>query len=290
MSKQAFIFEVSDRSFEKYVLGNSNKAPVFVAFIGVWSEPCIKMCDMFAELATEFAEQFVFAKVDIDENSELKEKYGVHNVPTLKVFVDGKAMVTEEGKLEEEEARALLKSYGIVNQTEELRMQARQLHMQGNTQEAIMQLTLAVQQDPSNTRVAMDMVQIFIDMGELEQASSLFNRLPEKDKGSETGLSLSGQLWIIKEAAKTAGLEILKETILKNPDDYDARFDCAICEIAQHNTQQALDHLFYIQQHKADYKEGAAREMIITIINTLAPNNPEMAQQYRTQLAGMLAV
>jgi putative thioredoxin len=290
MSKQAFIFDVSDRSFEKYVLGNSNKAPVFVAFIGVWSEPCITMCDMFAELATEFAEQFVFAKVDIDENSELKEKYGIHNVPTLKVFVDGKAMVTEEGKLEEEEARALLKSYGIVNQTEELRMQARQLHMQGNTQEAIMQLTLAVQQDPSNTRVAMDMVQIFIDMGELEQASSLFNRLPEKDKGSETGLSLSGQLWIIEEAAKTAGLEILKETILKNPDDYDARFDCAICEIAQHNTQQALDHLFYIQQHKADYKEGAAREMIITIINTLAPNNPEIAQQYRTQLAGMLAV
>lgn len=290
MSKQAFIFEVSDRSFEKYVLGNSNKAPVFVAFIGVWSEPCITMCDMFAELATEFAEQFVFAKVDIDENSELKEKYGIHNVPTLKVFVDGKTMVTEEGKLEEEEARALLKSYGIVNQTEELRMQARQLHMQGNTQEAIMQLTLAVQQDPSNTRVAMDMVQIFIDMGELEQASSLFNRLPEKDKGSETGISLSGQLWIIEEAAKTAGLEILKETILKNPDDYDARFDCAICEIAQHNTQQALDHLFYIQQHKADYKEGAAREMIITIINTLTPNNPEMAQQYRTQLAGMLAV
>jgi hypothetical protein len=30
--------------------------------------------------------------------------------------------------------------------------------------------------------------------------------------------------------------------------------------------------------------------MIVTIINTIAPNHPEMAQQYRTQLAGMLAV
>jgi putative thioredoxin len=290
MSKEAFIFEVSDRSFEKYVIGNSDKSPVFVVFMSVWSEPCIQMSDMFADLATEFAEEFVFAKVDIEENNELKEKYSIKNVPTLKIFVDGKAVVTEEGKLNEAEARALLKSFDIVNKSEDQRMQARELHMKGETRDAIMLLTVAIQQDPSNTKVAMDMVQIFIDMGEMEQASSLFNRMPEKDKGSETGLSLSGQLWIIEEAGKTVGLQVLKEAILKNPDDYDARFDCAICEIAQHNTQQALDHLFYIQQNNADYKEGAAREMIITIINTLAPNNPEQAQQYRTQLAGMLAV
>lgn len=290
MSKQAFIFEVSDRSFDKYVISNSSKAPVFVAFIGVWSEHCIAMSDMLSGLATEFAEEFIFAKVDIDESSELKEKYNIVNVPTLKIIVDGEVVHTEEGNLSEAEARALLKNYDITNQTEEKRLQARQLHMQGETQEAIMLLTLAIQQDPSNTNVAMDMVQIFIDLGELEQAGSLFNRLPESVKSSETGLSLSGQLWIIEQAAKTAGLQALKETILKNPDDYDARFDCAICEIAEHNIQQALDHLFYIQQHKPDYKEGAAREMIVTVINTIAPNNPELAQQYRTQLAGLLAV
>ena len=290
MSKQAIIFEVSDRSFEKYVIGNSNKAPVFVAFIAVWSEPCIIMSDMFAGLATEFAEQFVFAKVDIDENSELKEKYDIQNVPTLKVFVDGKAVVTEEGNLTEDEARAILKNFDIVNKTEEMRMQARQLHMQGETAEAIMTLTKAIKQDPSNTRIGIDMVQIFIDMGEYEQASNLFDRLPEKDKTGETGLSLSGQLWIIEEASKTDGLLLLNEKLLINPDNFDARFDAAICEIALHNYQKALDHLFFIQQNKADFKEGAAREMIITIINTIAPNHPEMAQQYRTQLAGMLAV
>lgn len=290
MSKQAFIFEVSDRSFEKYVIGNSDKVPAFVAFISVWSEPCIMMSDMLAGLATEFAEEFVFAKVDVDENSQLKEQYHIENVPTLKIFVDGQVVATEEGRLSEEEARALLKNFDIVNKTEEQRMQARQLHMQGETHDAIMLLTLAIQQDPSNTKVAMDMVQIFIDMGEIEQAKSLFDRLPEADRSSETGLSLSGQIWIIEQAAQTAGLEALKETIFKNPDDFDARFDCAICEIALHNYQQALDQLFYIQQNNADYKEGAAREMIVTIINTIAPNNPEMAQQYRTQLAGMLAV
>ncbi len=290
MSKEVLLFEVSDKSFDKYVIGNSNKVPVFVAFISMWSEPCILMADMFAGLAEEFAGEFIFAKVDVEENAELKQRYNIENVPTLKIFVDGKVVVSEEGRLNEDDARALLKKFDIVNEIEEKRIQARQLHMKGETHDAIMLLTLAIKQDPSNTNIAMDMVQIFIDMGELEQAHSLFNRLPDEVKSSETGLSLSGQLWIIDQANKTAGLDVLNEMLLANPDDYQARFDCAICEIAQHNTQQALDHLFYIQQNNAEFKEGAAREMIITIINTITPNNPEMAQQYRKKLAGMLSV
>jgi len=290
MSKEAIIFEVSERSFDKYVISNSDKAPVFVLFMNVWAEPCIQTADMLSTLAKEFSGQFVFAKVDIDENKALVERFEIENVPTLKVFVDGKATISEEGQISEDEARALLKNFGIINEIEEKRMQARQLHMQGETQEAIMLLTLAIQQEPSNTNVAMDMVQIFIDMGEIEQANSLFNRLPDSIKAGELGLSLSGQLWIIKEAGKTAGLDSLKAALLTNPDDFAARFDCAICEISQHNTQQALEHLFYIQQHRPEFKEGAAKEMIVTIINTITPNDPEAAQEYRSRLAGLLAV
>lgn len=289
MTKQAIVFEVSDRSFDKYVIGNSAKTPVFVVFMNVWSQPCNQIVEMFTALASEFAEQFILAKVDVDENSQLVEQYQVENVPTLKVFVDGKVVATEEGRLNEDEARALLKSFHIVNETEEIRLQARQHHMQGDTPQAIMLLTQAIQSDPSNTNVAMDMVQIFIDIGELEQANNLFNQLPEIIKNSETGLNLTGQLWIMEEASQTAGLQALKEALLISPDDYAARFDCAICEIAQHNTVQALDHLFYIQQNNAGFKDGAAKEMIVTIINTIAPGNPEMAQQYRSRLAGLLS-
>ena len=290
MSKQAIIFEVSDRSFEKYVIGNSSTVPVFVAFIAIWSEPCIRMSDMLGDLASEFPEQFVVAKVDIDENEQLKEQYKVENIPTLKVFVDGKEVASEEGAISEEEARSLLKGFGIVNEVEELRMQARSFHMQGDTSQAIALLTQAMQQDSSNTRVAMDMVQIFIDLGETERAVGLFNQFPDSVKNSTTGQSLSGQLWIVELAGKTSGLESLKETILIDPDNFDARFDCALCEIARHNYQLALDHLLYIQQNNADYKDGAAREMIVTIINTIAPNNPDVAQQYRAQLGALLAV
>jgi len=289
MSKQALIFEVSDRSFEKYVIANSKKVPVFVAFINVWSEPCVIIDAMFSAFAKEFAEDFIFAKVDVEENEQLQTQYNIKNVPTLLIIVDGKVVATEEGQLTDEEARVLLKEYGMVNEIEENRMLARQHHMQGETSQAIMLLTQAMQKNPANTAIAMDMVQIFIDVGEIEQATGLFKQLPEKIQSSENGASLSSQIWLIEQAEKTVGLQALNQTLLNNPDDFNARFDCAICEIAIHNTQQGLEHLFHILQHDSEYKAGAVREMIVTIINSIAPSNPEVAQQYRAKLADMLA-
>ena len=50
-----------------------------------------------------------------------------------------------------------------------------------------------------------------------------------------------------------------------------------------------MEQLFYIQEHKPDYKDGAVREMIVTIINMLADGHKELSQQYRRRLSGMLS-
>ncbi len=121
-------------------------------------------------LAEEFAGQFVFAKVDIDEQEALRDEHEIRNVPTLKVFKDSEVVFTMEGQFQSDELRGILKDYGIYRESDELRLQARNEHMSGNTVDAIKLLTLAIQQDPKNTRVAMDMVQVFIDIGQLEQA------------------------------------------------------------------------------------------------------------------------
>ena len=289
MSKEALIFEISDRSFEKYVIANSNKVPVFVVFMHIWSEPCIQLVDLLSTLATEFPEEFILAKVDIDENQGLVETYKINNVPTLKIIVNEEVVATEEGLLSEEEARVLLKGLGIVNEIEEARIQARQYHIQGDTPKAVELLTAAIRKQPSSVKVVMDMIQIFIDLSELDQAKNLFERLPAAIQNSETGLGLSGQIWINEQANKTAGIDALQQAILVNPDDSNSRFDFAICEMARHDIDAALVHLFYIQQHDATFKEGAAKELIITIINTIAPNNPEAAKKYRAQLGALVS-
>jgi len=287
--KDVFIFEVTNNSFATSVIENSHKIPVLVEFMGVWSGPCIQVSDTLSVLASEFAGQFIFAKVDIDEQPELLKEYAVENVPTLKVFKDGVVVQTEEGLLQQDELRTLLKGYSIFHASDEMRQQARELHMAGDTVQAVQLLTQAIQQDPGNTRVAMDMVQIFLDINELEQAITLFNKLPDRDKTSETGKALLGQLKFRELAAKTEGKAVLQERVMTVPDDHDARFDLAICLVAEHDYRQAMDALFIIFEQDPEYKNGAAREMIIMLINMLQSNNAEIAQSFRRRLGSVIA-
>lgn len=288
MSKEVFVFEVNQKKFDQYVLLNSHKVPVLVEFMGVWSGPCVAMDNLFSGLAKEFAEQFIFAKVDIDEQPELCKEYNIENVPALLIFKDGKLTRTEMGELKETEARSLLKEIGVYHESDLMREQAREKHLAGDTPAAIVLLSEAMKSDPSNSRIAMDMVQIFIDISELEQANGLYDRFPESVKETEMGKALSGQLIFANLANKTDDIETLKSKLVMNEDDFDARFDLAVCLTAQYQYNDAIDNLFEILKKSPDYKDGAAKEMIITMANMIAPVNIDLSQEIRRKLSNLL--
>jgi len=288
--KETFIFEVSEKNFESIVIKNSEKIPVFVEFMGVWSGPCIQMSEEIANLAKEFSGQFIFAKVDIDEQDTLMKSYGVENIPNLQVFIDGKVVQKQEGLMTQDELRLLLKEVGIYSHINEMSQQAREKHMAGDSLGAIQLLTNAIKKDPSNTNIAMDMVQIFIDLNELDQAEGLFNQLPDSEKNSDMGKVLIGQLTFLRLASKTVGKFQLQQQLLSSPDSCDAHFDMAVCLVAEKDYQEAVNHLFEIMKIDRNYKDSAAREMIVTITNMLAPNNPELSSEFRSKLGSFLNV
>lgn len=289
MPDQAYIFELTAESFPGSALQNSHQLPVVVEFMGMWSGPCVMMADRLAGLAREFAGRFVFAKVDVEEQPELRDQYHVDNIPTLVVLRDGKPVRRETGEMDEPELRALLKEFGIYRESDELREQARARHVEGDSHNAILLLTEAIKKDPGNTRVALDMVQILLDIGERDQAKALFDRLPEGARSSEMGKAVSGQLLFAGLAAATDGVAALTDRLKADPDDHAARFDLALCEVARHEYPAAIEHLFGILEVDPGFRDGAARELVATIANMLMPNEPELAQEYRRRLSNLLA-
>lgn len=289
MNKEVFVFEVTQSNFDQAVILNSHKIPVFVEFMGVWSSPCAQMEYVFSDLAKEFSEQFIFAKVDIDEQEALSKQYEIKNIPALLVFRDGKIIRTEVGELKEKEAREILKDVGIYHDSDLKRDQAREKHLAGETAAAILLLTEAIKADPSNVRVVMDMIQIFIDINELEQANGLFAKLPKPVHETEMGKALSGQLIFASLAAKTEDIETLQKKLEADIDDYDARFNLSLRQIADYQYGDAIENLFYIAKKENAYKEGAAQEMLITVANMLAPVDSKLAQEIRQKLGSVLA-
>ncbi len=131
----------------------------------------------------------------------------------------------------------------------------------------------------------MDMTQIFIDLNEFDQAKGLFSQLPDDVKNSDMGKSLMGQLTFLELAKNTQGKTELQQILLTEPDNCDAYFDLAVCLVAEKNYTKAADKLFKIMEIDADYKDTAAREMIIDITKMLAPNNPELSSEIRRKLS-----
>jgi putative thioredoxin len=289
MSEPVYIFELSESTFESSALQNSHQIPVLALFMGVWSGPCIATSDRIADLAQEFAGKFIFAKIDIDEQQGLRNRYNIENVPTLVVLHNGEEVHREVGELQIADLRALLKQYNIYRESDDLREQARAEHMTGNTQQAILLLTQAIQSDPSNVRVALDMVQIFLDIEEWGQAKGLFARLPDKVKQDGLGQSIVNQLRFVDLAEKTAGIESLRQQVISEPDNWQVHFDLALCLLARLNSDEAVEHLFTIQEKAPDFLDGAARELIGLLANMWSEGSPDAAKQLRQRLANITA-
>lgn len=82
------VLEVGDATFEQEVLQAGG--PVVVDFGAAWCPPCRAMEPIFEELAGRFEGSVRFAKVNIDDNPGVAQRYGVKGIPTFIVFEGGR--------------------------------------------------------------------------------------------------------------------------------------------------------------------------------------------------------
>ena len=81
------VITVDNNNFEKEVL--QSNTPVFIDFWATWCGPCRMMAPVVEELAQRMGEAVKVCKIDIDQNPELAEKYGVMSIPTFIVIKNG---------------------------------------------------------------------------------------------------------------------------------------------------------------------------------------------------------
>ena len=79
--------ETSDSSFEQDVL--QSERPVLVDFWAEWCAPCKALNPAVEAVALKYAERARVVKMNIDDNPQVAQRYGIRGLPTLILFKGG---------------------------------------------------------------------------------------------------------------------------------------------------------------------------------------------------------
>lgn len=87
--------KLTAENFDEEVL-KSDK-PVLVDFWASWCNPCRMLAPVVSEIAEENAQTLKVGKVNIDEEQQLAQRFGIMSIPTVLLFKNGKVEKTSVG-------------------------------------------------------------------------------------------------------------------------------------------------------------------------------------------------
>jgi len=99
---------VSDRNFDQTV---KNYPLVVVDCWAAWCAPCRAIAPVIEQLARAYSGRVVFGKLNVDENPETQQRFGIQAIPTLLVMKKGQEVDRIVGALPKSQLESKINSY-----------------------------------------------------------------------------------------------------------------------------------------------------------------------------------
>jgi thioredoxin len=104
-----YLTDVTSESWDEKVLGSPR--PIVVDFYADWCRPCQFLAPIIDKLAEEFGGAAKFARIDVDGNPDIADRYGILSFPTIIIFGSGKKQAEIVGANSEDDLRRFITAH-----------------------------------------------------------------------------------------------------------------------------------------------------------------------------------
>jgi len=88
---------ITDSNFDDEI--KNSQLSILIDFWAEWCGPCKQIGPILEEIGEEKKDKLKIFKLNVDENPQTPQKFGVRGIPTLMLFKDGKLIDTKVGSL-----------------------------------------------------------------------------------------------------------------------------------------------------------------------------------------------
>lgn len=281
-----FAFDVTAADFEQKVIEASKNTPVLVDFWSEWCAPCRALKPLLEKLADEFEGRILVAKVDTEQQQELAARFGIRGIPDVRAFVDGAVVDGFTGALPEAALREFVARI-LPSEAEPLRLEAFAARQRGDLDSARAMLLKAIDTDPRFEAARLDLIELLIDVGELDEADRLLKEIIYRAKDEDRTRTLEARLGLAATRAESSDEETLKARIEADGNDLDARLALASLAAERGAFEPALENLLEIVRQDRGFKDDAGRKAMIQVFSLMPADSP-LLRDYRSRLAALL--
>ncbi len=275
-----YIIDVTEADFEYEVIAYSQKVPVVVDFWAEWCAPCRVLGPLLEKLAREGQGAFRLAKIDVDKNQSLAERFNVRSIPAVKAFQNGRIVGEFAGAVPEPRLREFIDSFAPSEDGLALEKGKSQLNNR-KVKEAEATFKSILDKNPNQPAAKLGFLKCQLLQGLGAEAMRLIETFPaSRELNSAYQMLPLAQALISSENASDK-VEIL------GVDPLQAAYNNAIRLVKIGNLEAAMDGILDILRQDKKYRNGAAKDIFLGMLELLGNENPE-TRQYRSELASVL--
>jgi putative thioredoxin len=263
----AFVFEVTEETFNTDVVLRSRTTPVIVDLWAEWCGPCKQLSPVLEKLANEAAGAWVLAKVDVDANPRLAQAFQAQSIPMVVAIVGGQMVDAFLGAMPEAQVSQWITQILAV---------ADQIGVQGGEPGA----------PGEDLPPALSAARDAMETGDLDAAARALEKALVDAPADPLAKSWLAQVNLMRRVS-SADPATASRDAAASPDDIGAQLLMADFQMASGDADQAFDRVLGVIKRTSGAERNTARLHLLDLFEVLPPND-DRVKKARTQLALLL--